>query len=72
MTDDGGRTERMLESSLGALSDWLELVRQHENERRARLAEVDRARRDGRTRAVMMALVALTIALAFWLAHGRG
>jgi hypothetical protein len=64
--DPSDRLERMLESSLGALTDWLELVRRHENERRARMIEDARAVRDHRTRVVMAVLSAAAIAFFFW------
>jgi hypothetical protein len=57
----GQPVERMLEAALGALSDWLELVRVHENDCRARLAEQARARREHATRVVMAVLAALAI-----------
>ena len=61
------QVERILESALGALSDWLELVRVHENERRARQEARARARRDHATRVVMAVLSAIVIAAFFWL-----
>jgi hypothetical protein len=67
--DPNQRLERVLESALGALSDWLELVRQHENERRAARALEARDRRDHLTRVVMMVLSGITIGAFFWLSH---
>ena len=58
---------RSLDQALGALSDWLELVRVHENDRRARLLAAERARRDQATWVVMAVLSAATIAFFFWL-----
>ena len=57
--------ERILESALGALSDWLDLVRVHENERRVRQEARARARRDHATRVVMAVLSAIVIAAFF-------
>jgi hypothetical protein len=57
--------ERILESALGALSDWLELIRVHENEHRARQEARVRARRDHATRVVMAVLSAIVIAAFF-------
>jgi hypothetical protein len=67
--EDSARVERILENALGALTDWLELVRGHENDRRARLAAEQRIRSDHRTTVVMAALSAATIALLFWLSR---
>lgn len=67
--DPNQRLERTLESALGALTDWLELVRQHENERRAVLAAEALARRDHLTRVVMAVLSGITIGFFFWLNH---
>jgi hypothetical protein len=70
MTGPGGsRAERILERALGALSDWLELVRQHENDRRARLQAEARARSGHQARVVMTILGAATLALFFWLSR---
>jgi hypothetical protein len=63
------RIERMLEGTLGALSDWLEAARVQENERRARAARVERARREHQTRVVMAILAAITIGFFFWLSR---
>jgi hypothetical protein len=68
--DDGAqRVERVLESALGSLSDWLELVRLHENERRIRIAAEEQIRRDHHTTAAMAVLSAAVLAFFFWLNH---
>jgi hypothetical protein len=63
--NDESRTEKIVESAFGALGDWLELVRQHENDRRARLAAEARGRRDVATRLVMGLLSAAVLAYLF-------
>ena len=71
MKEDGGgsRVERILESALGALSDWLELVRHHEDDRRARLRAEARARNEHATRVVMALLAAATLGFFVWLSR---
>jgi hypothetical protein len=67
VSPEDDRIERMLESGLGAVSDWLELVRAHENERRARLAAEARARKDHLAIIVMVILSTLTVGFFVWL-----
>jgi hypothetical protein len=64
------RTERILEGAFGALGDWLELVRRHEQERRVKLAALERARRDQVTR-IVMAVLSAAILVAFHRLTGR-
>ena len=61
------QTERILESALGALSDWLQLGRVHQTVYSARDEALARARRDHATRVVMAVLSAIVIAAFFCL-----
>lgn len=66
---DDGQSTRVLETAFGALTDWLEAVRVHENERRSRQAAAEIARRNQSTIAVMALLSAVTIAFFLWLSR---
>jgi hypothetical protein len=67
MTPEDARVERIVENAFGGLADWLELLRQHENDRRRRLAAEARAWRDHATRVVMTLLSAVTLLALFLL-----
>jgi hypothetical protein len=59
--------ERGIEAALGALAEWLESLRRAETDRRARLAEEARARREHVARVLMAAFSTAVVALFWWL-----